>query len=265
MQNRGSNMNLEKIQSKDERTLISCFVIIVRHTRPSRHTLPPHTAHCAPWRKPPPPPATRLYGCTGFLHYHTLPKRSRRTVTSFMPPKRDASSSPKRPAGATTKRRRRSRKKKTAFVPPAQPPVDLTRPAYVEIEMVPLRNEKAMPKLKKPLRGTKAYVKPSVSPEIVENFNVKCDASTCQLACCRYLLLEENAAEMREVILNTRRCFSASALSGSSVSLRMGATTSCRRRISSRSPRSCGSAPDSRGTRMAMSFRIRASCAAGRA
>ena len=33
-------MNLEKIQSKDKRTLISCFVIIVRHTiPPSPHTL----------------------------------------------------------------------------------------------------------------------------------------------------------------------------------------------------------------------------------
>ena len=94
-----------------------------------------------------PPPTTRLYGCTGLLHCYTLPKRPRRTVASFMPPKRDASSSPKRPAGERKKGKRR-RKPKTAFVPAAEPPLDLDRPDYATVKQVELRDEKAMPKLR---------------------------------------------------------------------------------------------------------------------
>ena len=207
MQNRGSNMNLEKIQSKDQRPLISCFVIIVSHSRPSRHTLPRGTVRrCFSIGRKPLPRTTRLYGCTGLLHCYTLPKRPRCTVASFMLPKRDASSSPKRPAGERKKRRRRSRRK-TAFVPPTGTPVHLNRPACAEIEMVPLRDQEAMPKLKKKARGKKSYVKPSVTPEVVDNIDVKCNAIRCKLACCTYLLLEVNAAEMCEIILNTRRSY----------------------------------------------------------
>ena len=180
-------MNLEKIQSKDQRPLISCFVIIVSHSRPSRHTLPRGTVRrCFSIGRKPLPRTTRLYGCTGLLHCYTLPKRPRCTVASFMLPKRDASSSPKRPAGERKKGKRR-RKPKTAFVPAAEPPVDLDRPDYPTVKQVELRDEKAMPKLKKTPRGRKPYVKPSLSPEVVETFHAKCTARTCMLDCCRHL------------------------------------------------------------------------------
>ena len=64
-------MNLEKIQSKDQRPLISCFVIIVSHSRP----LPTHNpAHCAPllqhWAEAPPPhnQAIRLHRLAALIH-----------------------------------------------------------------------------------------------------------------------------------------------------------------------------------------------------
>ena len=115
---------MEKIQSKDKRTLISCFVIIVSHTRPP---LPPHTppltGHCAPLLQhgggsPRPRDHERTpCGYRSLLHGYDLPKRPRRIVASFMPPKRsDSLSTPKHPISEKKKRKNRRREEEDCLL-----------------------------------------------------------------------------------------------------------------------------------------------------